>query len=355
MTQAMIHKLLLWYGQNKRALPWRDREPPSAYHTWVSEIMLQQTRAEAVKPYYGRFLAALPTIKDLAEADEDRLLKLWEGLGYYSRARNLKHAAQIIMREHNGVIPADPAVLLKLPGIGLYTAGAVASIAYGVPVPAVDGNVLRVCARLAADPSDIALDQTKRELSLRLLRAMPRDDPGGFNQAMMELGACVCLPKSPNCLKPPSSEGGQGRCFSSSEGGQGGCPLSEDCLAYAQGRTAEFPVKSPKKPRKIERRSLLILRFEDKLALRRRPPKGLLAGLWELPEAFGLPGEHILSHEPAGEAVHIFTHIEWHMTAERVTLRSPLPDENLTWVTQDELERDYALPSAFAGFRGEMF
>jgi A/G-specific adenine glycosylase len=296
--------------------------------------MLQQTRAEAVKGYYLRFLAALPTVQDLAAIDDDRLLKLWEGLGYYSRARNLKRAAQIIMREHNGVIPGEPETLLKLPGIGLYTAGAVASIAYGVPVPAVDGNVLRVCARLGAGPADIALDQTRRGGSARLLRVIPRDHPGEFNQAMMELGACVCLPGSPRCAD---------------------CPLAEDCLAHAQGRVSEFPVKSPKKPRKMEERQLLILRNEDKLALRKRPPKGLLAGLWELPEAFELPPALVLSREPAGQAVHIFTHIEWHMTAERVALSIALDAHDLVWVTQAQLARDYALPSAFAGFRGEMF
>jgi len=335
MTHGMIRKLLLWYERNKRALPWRDSESPSAYRTWVSEIMLQQTRAEAVKPYYNRFLAALPTIEALANVDDDRLLKLWEGLGYYTRARNLKRAAQIVVREHSGVLPSSPEELLKLPGIGLYTAGAIASIAYNIPVPAVDGNVLRVCARLAADPADIALDQTKRDVSARLLRAMPRDCPGAFNQALMELGACVCLPNGPpNCAA---------------------CPLAEDCLARAQGRTADYPVKSPKKPRRIEQRHLLILRFEDKLALRRRPSKGLLAGLWELPAAFDIPPALVLSREPAGQAVHIFTHIEWHMTAERVTLHSPLPGEDLTWVTQEQLRDDCALPSAFAAFRGEMF
>jgi len=334
MTPQMAKALLAWYEHNKRALPWRDRENPTAYGTWVSEIMLQQTRAEAVKAYYTRFMAALPSVGDLAGIDDDRLLKLWEGLGYYSRARNLKEAARMIMHEHNGVIPSDPAALLKLPGIGLYTAGAIASIAYGVPVPAVDGNVLRVCARLLADPADIALEQTKRELSARLLRAMPQDRPGDFNQALMELGACVCLPKSPRC---------------------GGCPLTGDCLAHAQGLETRLPVKSPKKPRKIEQRELLILRFGDRLALRRRPPKGLLAGLWELPEAFELPGALVLSREPAGQAVHIFTHIEWRMTAERVRLRGPIENAALVWVTQEQLERDYALPSAFAGFRGEMF
>jgi A/G-specific adenine glycosylase len=333
MTDVMTQTRLRWYERNKRDLPWRDG--PDAYHTWVSEIMLQQTRVEAVRGYYARFLAALPTVRDLANVDDDRLMKLWEGLGYYSRARNLKKAAQAITQEHGGVIPGDPAALLRLPGIGLYTAGAIASIAYGVPVPAVDGNVLRVCARLDADPADITLDQTKRDVSARLLRVLPRDDPGGFNQAMMELGACVCLPNgSPNCAA---------------------CPLAGDCLARAQGLTAELPVKSPKKPRRAEHRRLLILRFGDRLALRRRPPKGLLAGLWELPEAFDVPPALVISRQPAGQSVHIFTHIEWHMTAERVILRAPLPDEALVWVTREELEEGYALPSAFAGFRGEMF
>jgi len=333
MTHPMAQTLLRWYEQNKRDLPWRGS--PTAYHIWVSEIMLQQTRVEAVKGYYARFLAALPTVEALAAVDGDRLLKLWEGLGYYTRARNLKVAAQVIVREHDGALPASPEALLKLPGIGLYTAGAIASIAYGVPVPAVDGNVLRVCARLSADPTDIALDQTKRGVAARLLRIMPRDRPGDFNQALMELGACVCLPgNSPRC---------------------DACPLAADCLARAQGLIAGLPVKSPKRPRKVEQRRLLILRFEDTLALRRRPPKGLLAGLWELPAAFELPPEIILSRQPAGQAVHVFTHIEWRMTAERVVLRRPVEDGGLVWVTQEELARDYALPSAFAGFRGKMF
>jgi len=288
-----------------------------------------------VKGYFTRFVEALPSIKDLAEVDDDRLMKLWEGLGYYSRARNLKRAARVVVREHGGMLPSPPEELLKLPGIGLYTAGAIASIAFGVPVPAVDGNVLRVCARLAADPADIALDRTRRDVSARLLRIIPKDRPGDFNQALMELGACVCLPNGlPNC---------------------GCCPLADNCLAHAQGLVHELPMKSPKKPRRVEERRLLILRFEDKLALRRRPPKGLLAGLWELPEAFEISPELVLSRENAGRAVHVFTHIEWHMTAERVVLRGALEGHELVWVTREELERDYALPSAFAGFRGEMF
>ena len=344
---AMTEKLLTWYGQNKRDLPWRQndarRDEPNAYHTWVSEIMLQQTRVEAVKGYYARFLAALPTVEALAEVDDDRLMKLWEGLGYYSRARNLKRAAQVIVRDYGGVIPELPEELLKLPGVGLYTAGAIASIAYGAPVPAVDGNVLRVCARLYADFSDIALEQTKKAVALRLLREIQAWIERGeatelhrrwFNQALMELGACVCLPGTPKC---------------------GICPLRSDCLAFQQGLTGELPVKSRAKPRRIEERRLYILRFGDTLALRRRPPKGLLAGLWELPGAFALPPELIASREDAGRAVHVFTHVEWHMTAERIVLNTPIEIEGLVWVTKEAIERDYALPSAFGGFREEMF
>jgi len=333
MTEKQTQELLDWYDANKRDLPWRHE--PDAYHVWLSEIMLQQTRVEAVKGYYARFLAAFPTVADLAEADDERLLKAWEGLGYYSRVRNLKKAAQVIMHEHDGIIPASPEQLLKLPGIGLYTAGAIASIVYNLPVPAVDGNVLRLLARLQADHSDIALDQTKREFAARLLRVIPQDRPGDFNQALIELGACVCRPNGvPLC---------------------GICPLQENCIARLHSLTAELPVKSAKKPRKIAHRQLLILRFEDKLALRKRPSSGLLAGLWELPEAFVIPSELILFEEHAGTAVHIFTHIEWHMMVRKITLREELRGECLVWITQEELERDYALPSAFADFRKMMF
>ena len=333
MNNDQIQALIAWYDANKRDLPWR-REP-SAYHTWLSEIMLQQTRVEAVKGYYAHFLAALPTVADLAKADDERLLKLWEGLGYYSRVRNLKNAAQMIMRDFNGIIPSSPKELLKLPGIGLYTAGAIASIACGVPVPAVDGNVLRLLARLQADYADIALQQTKRDFAARLLRVIPRDRPGDFNQALIELGACVCRPNgAPLCDQ---------------------CPMRDDCLAYLHNLTAELPVKSAKKPRRIEHKQLLILRFEDQIALRKRPPKGLLADLWEPPEVFSIAPGLVLSDEDAGSAVHIFTHIEWHMTARKITLRGKIEDSSLVWVTREELEREYALPSAFAGFRKMMF
>ena len=332
MLQKLTDALLDWYSEHKRDLPWRG-EGISAYHTWISEIMLQQTRVEAVKGYYLRFIAALPEMRDLAAVDDDLLLKLWEGLGYYSRAKNLKKAAQIVMRDYGGTLPRDPAELLKLPGIGLYTAGAIASLRYGVAVPAVDGNVLRVLSRLEGNFDDIALERTKKSAAMRLLRVIPQDRPGEFNQALMELGATVCLPNGePKCAQ---------------------CPWVGDCTAQRQGLISQLPVKSAKKPRKIEEKHLLILRCENRVALRRRPEKGLLAGLWELPEAFDLPEGCVISSEDAGKAVHIFTHREWHMRATRVVLSVKL--EGFTWVTPEELLRDYALPSAFSYYKEKLF
>jgi A/G-specific adenine glycosylase len=310
--------------------------------------MLQQTRAEAVKEYYARFIAALPDVAALAAVEEDRLLKLWEGLGYYSRARNLQRAARMLMAEYGGVLPADPEALLRLPGVGLYTAGAVASIAYGVRIPAVDGNALRVCKRLDGSREDIALEPTKRATAARLLAVMPPERPGEFNQAMMDLGATICLP------------GAAARC--------GECPLAAGCAAQQQGIVAELPIKTPPRPRRVERRVVLLLRCEDHLALRQRPAKGLLAKLWELPNALWeetppaeqlwqplaktlqLTPASILAAELAGEAKHIFTHIEWHMQGFRLDLAEPPKNPTLVWATQKQLEEDYALPSAFAGF-----
>ena len=332
MLPELTEGLLDWYDEHKRELPWRGDEI-SAYHTWISEIMLQQTRVEAVKGYYLRFIATLPEIRDLAAVDDDLLLKLWEGLGYYTRAKNLKKAAQIVMRDYDGALPRDPAALLRLPGIGLYTAGAIASISYGAAVPAVDGNVLRVLARLEGNFDDIALERTKKSAAARLLRVIPQEQPGEFNQALMELGATVCLPNGePKCAQ---------------------CPWAGDCAALQQGLTAQLPVKSAKKPRKIETKHLFILRCEDRIALRRRPEKGLLAGLWELPEAFDLPESCVLSTEDAGQAVHIFTHKEWHMRATRAVLSVKL--EGFTWVTQEALLCDYALPSAFSYYKEKLF
>ncbi|MDR2526181.1 MAG: A/G-specific adenine glycosylase [Oscillospiraceae bacterium] len=344
MNEALARLLLAWYDANGRSLPWRGAG--DAYCVWVSEVMLQQTRAEAVKAYYERFLAALPTVQALADVDEDKLFKLWEGLGYYSRARNLRRAARMVTDAYGGVIPAAPEDLLRLPGVGLYTAGAVASIAYNVCIPAVDGNALRVCKRLEADCADITLEQTKKATAARLLAVMPQDRPGAFNQAMMDLGAMICLP------------GGAARC--------GECPLAQGCAALAQGTVAELPVKSAARPRKLEGRVVLRLECEDRVALRKRPGKGLLAGLWEFPNAIAVAGEEppwlpLLTSLGAareqvavaafmGEAKHIFTHIEWHMQGWRLELARIIENPALVWATRRELQATYALPSALSAF-----
>jgi A/G-specific adenine glycosylase len=334
--------LLQWFDYNARILPWREH--PSPYEVWISEIMLQQTRVEAVKGYFDRFIEALPDLKSLAEVSEERLLKLWEGLGYYSRARNLKKAAQMVLKEHNGELPAAYEQLLKLPGIGPYTAGAIASIAFGIAVPAVDGNVLRVAKRLSGSYDDIAKESVRKELQKELAAIMPEDRPGDFNQALMELGATVCLPNGkPLCEK---------------------CPLMHMCRAFREDIAAELPVKSGKKERRIEERTVLLLEYEDKLGIRRRPDKGLLAGLWELPAlAEYLTAEELHTRlrewdmkpdsiEVVGKAKHIFTHIEWHMLAYRVKLKELTQAEQaeLTWASRQELKEKYTLPNAFQKF-----
>ena len=219
--------LLPWYRENHRCLPWRETKEP--YHIWLSEIMLQQTRVEAVKGYYARFLAALPTVEALANCDDDALHKLWEGLGYYSRVRNLKKAAQVIQERYNGQFPREYDAVLALPGIGEYTAGAVCSIAFDLPVPAVDGNVLRVFSRLTDDPSPIDLPAVKASVRERLAAIYPKE-AGDFTQALMELGATVCGPnRKPEC---------------------GSCPCRKICLGYQHGTAETLPVKSPKRERR---------------------------------------------------------------------------------------------------------
>ncbi len=327
-----IQPLTDWYKHNARDLPWRKTQ--SAYAVWISEIMLQQTRVAAVIPYYERFIAALPDIASLAAADDDRLHKLWEGLGYYSRARNLKRAAAEIIDRFGGEMPQTYEELLTLPGIGEYTAGAIASIAFGEAVPAVDGNVLRVWARLHADERDIRNPALKKEVRASLLPQIPKENAGVFNAALMELGAMICLPNgAPKCDD---------------------CPVKPFCEAYRQGRTAELPVVGAKKARRIERKTVFALSTEQGLLGYRRPNTGLLAGLWQLPEigrelsdaeaAIWL-GEHHL--RPTGEIrfyerKHIFTHIEWHMRvcAANVAMET-LPEG---WVILDE---SHALPTAY--------
>ena len=328
--------LLSWYERNKRLLPWR--EEPEPYRVWISEIMLQQTRVEAVKPYFARFMAVLPDIEALARVEEETLLKLWEGLGYYNRARNLQKAAVRIMEEFGGHMPDSYEKILSLPGIGSYTAGAVSSIAFGIAEPAVDGNVLRVLARLFNDSEEINRDSVKKKAEQLIREQMPKDRPGDYNQALIELGAIVCLPN------------GKPLC--------GSCPLNFLCLARREGTEELLPVKAAKKPRKIEERTVFLLEWEDRTAIRQRSSKGLLASLYEFPnvlghvkreelsEALEVGEEEILSAEPLPSSVHIFSHVEWHMIGYRVKLSRVHPGRYRMVRTEEILEK-YPLPNAF--------
>ena len=346
MLPGIIHPLLAWYRAqaDERALPWR--EAPVPYHVWLSEIMLQQTRASAAIPYYARFLAALPDIAALAAADDEQLMKLWQGLGYYSRARNLKKAAEIIVAEYGGALPHDFNALLKLPGIGRYTGSAIGSIAFGLPLPAVDGNVLRVVSRLLMSAADVASPATRSAIEQALAPHYPSGKAAGeLNQAFMDLGATICLPHgAPHCAR---------------------CPLEGLCLAHAEGREQELPVKSAAKKRRIEKMTVLCLHQGNCLAIRKRPAKGLLAGLWELPHVSGHPtkkalltylGEQGLSAERIErlpDARHIFSHIEWNMRGWAITLgdeTSHVAEGNgaLVWASRQDLAERYSIPSAFS-------
>ncbi|MBR3551891.1 MAG: A/G-specific adenine glycosylase [Clostridia bacterium] len=328
--------LLSWYRESARDLPWRrDRDP---YHVWVSEIMLQQTRVEAVVRYYERFLAALPTLHDLAAVPEDALLKLWEGLGYYSRARNLKKAAEVIVSQYGGVFPAQYDDIRALPGIGPYTAGAIASICFDAPTPAVDGNVLRVIARLTALESAVDSDRVKRAVNAALLPLYAEGNRALVTQALMELGACVCVPNgAPHCER---------------------CPWQAHCKAHAATAWAKYPVREQKKARRVQNMTVLLLNCGERYAIEKRPGRGLLAGLWQFPNRTAdapdpqnaLDFASALGVQPTDlqmqtSYVHIFTHIEWHVTAFLIACRETAP--GLTWVTKAQLEGDYALPSAF--------
>ena len=344
-----------WYAADARPLPWR--ESPTPYHVWLSEIMLQQTRIEAVIPYYERFLQELPDIAALAAVEDEKLMKLWEGLGYYSRARNLKRAASAVMTEHGGELPRTAAELRTLPGIGPYTAGAIASIAYGEPAPAVDGNVLRVVTRLLADPSDIMQNTTRERVTALLRQTYPAAGDGcrQLTQAWMELGERVCIPNgTPHCES---------------------CPLAALCRAHDAGEEETYPTRTAKKPRRIEQKTVLLLFCGDRFAVRRRPDAGLLAGLWEFPNLDGDADENAVRAylstlgleagmiTPTAPAKHIFTHIEWHMRGYTVDCRPQsngiaqdealLPTADLApfrWVTAAQWRDEYAAPTAFRAF-----
>ncbi|MBR4889470.1 MAG: A/G-specific adenine glycosylase, partial [Clostridia bacterium] len=283
--------LINWYEQNKRDLPWRRHK--DAYAIWVSEIMLQQTRVEAAIPYYERFLAALPNIVALANAPEEQLLKLWEGLGYYSRVRNMQKAAKICMELHNGCLPEEPEELQKLPGIGRYTAGAIASMAYGKQVCSVDGNLCRVYARLYNLEDDMMTDAAKRKVE-NIIQQDMAEDMGSMNQALMDIGAGICLP------------GEKAKC--------GLCPLQNRCEAYKTGRVAELPLRKKAAARRVEEKTVVICRRNGQVLLHRRPDSGLLAGLIEFPLFEGhLPPEHFPNSAPLKKHKHVFSHLEWHL------------------------------------------
>lgn len=339
---AMFEALIPWYEAHKRELPWRqDKEP---YHVWLSEIMLQQTRVEAVKEYYRRFLTTLPTIADLAEAPEEQILKLWEGLGYYNRVRNLQKAAQTICADYAGVFPSEYAQIRSLSGIGDYTAGAIASICFDAPTPAVDGNVLRVYSRLLADDANIDLQTTKKRITRKLQETYPRKNPGIATQALMELGATVCVPN------------GAPRCDV--------CPVAEICQAREQDTWGNLPVRSEKKKRKIVDKTVFILLTEDTVALHKRSASGLLAGMWEFPNVdVKLDKQEAVTQvtgwqtEPVDllmqtSYTHIFSHVEWHMTAYYIRCRKT--NKKWKWVTKESLDETYALPSAFRPFREQI-
>lgn len=338
--------LLTWYDKNRRILPWR--EMPTPYRVWVSEIMLQQTRVEAVKPYFQRFMEALPDIRALAEVKEETLLKLWEGLGYYNRARNLQKAAIQIQRDYGGEMPDTYEELLKLTGIGSYTAGAIASIAFGRPVPAVDGNVLRVMSRLRQDGRLIDDAKVKAAVERDLKEIMPPDRPGDFNQAMMEIGACVCIPNgTPLCAD---------------------CPLAGLCMSRLAGTQQDYPKKQAKKARQIEERTILIVRDENKAAIRKRAGRGLLAGMYEFPSLEGFrtaqevaeylvgSGLKPLRIQPLEDAKHIFTHREWHMKGYMVRVDELEPRQpqgaaaDWLYIEPDETKDKYPIPSAFSAY-----
>ena len=338
--------LLKWYDSNRRILPWREDATP--YRVWVSEIMLQQTRVEAVKPYFERFMTRLPDIESLAYASEEELLKLWEGLGYYNRVRNLQKAAVQIMEEYGGVMPDSYEELMKLKGIGSYTAGAVSSIAYGKANPAVDGNVLRVISRIRKDERLISDGKVKQAVEADVRNVMPKDRPGDFNQALMEIGACVCIPNgAPHCDE---------------------CPLSKLCMAHADGTETEYPKKESAKKRTIEEKTIIVIRDAEKTVLRKRAGKGLLAGMYEFPSLEGYrtaeqvteylagSGLKVIRILPLEDAKHIFTHKEWHMKGYMVRVDELEPRHNSTeladwlYIEPEETREKYPIPAAFAAY-----
>ena len=337
-----VEPLLNWYRKNRRELPWR--EDISAYRVWVSEVMLQQTRAQAVIPYYERFLKALPDIRALAEAEEDRLLKLWEGLGYYNRVRNMQKAARQIMADYGGEFPHTYEDIRSLSGIGDYMAGAIGSFVFGIPKPAVDGNVLRVAARLLASYDDIMKASVRSKIGTAVEAVIPADDAADFNQGLIELGATVCVPN------------GEPRCEI--------CPLSNLCKAKENGIERELPVRAKAKARRIEKRTILVFQDINTVALRKRPAKGLLAGLYELPNVSGhLTLDEVIDYSKSiglapirvhklDSAKHIFSHVEWQMIGYEVVVDAleEKCSEAMIFAEKAAIVEQYPIPTAFEEF-----
>ena len=336
--QEIVEPLLEWYQKNRRELPWRKDN--DAYHVWISEIMLQQTRIESVINYYNRFMRELPTVESLSKISEEKLLKLWEGLGYYSRARNLKKAAELIVNEYNGQMPASYVELLKLPGVGEYTAGAIASICYNEKVTAVDGNVLRVISRVIGSKKNVLLPETKKEIEVMLKEITPKES-GNFNEGLMELGELICLPNGvPVCEK---------------------CPIRHYCKAYRENLTSEIPVRIKKVKRKKEEKTVFVLiTNNNEIAIEKRAEKGLLSGMYQLPniEGFYTPEElkkiiakwqlQAADIRFIKEEKHIFTHIDWYMKGYFVKVEKK--NRQFLWVSPQELTEKYPLPTAFQKF-----
>ena len=333
---SVVDELLIWYEQQKRNLPWRNDINP--YHVWISEIMLQQTRIEAVIPYYERFMKELPIISSLASVDEDFLMKLWEGLGYYNRARNLKKAAIKIMNEYDGIFPNTYSEIIKLPGIGEYTASAISSICFGEKQVTVDGNVMRVFTRFYNDSSNISKNNTKKKIHDKLLSILPVD-VGNFNQALMELGEVVCIPNGiPKCND---------------------CPLRRSCQSYKNSNYFLYPVKDDKKVKEEIEMTILLLIWKNKVFVRKRKQAGLLHGLYEFPNIVGSKSmseiEKLSSQFGDVDSVkksicytHVFTHKKWNMQAYFVFLESV--NCRSLFYSVSNIEKNFALPTAFSPF-----
>lgn len=338
MMIGMKNELVMWYRIHQKQYPWRNTNDP--YDVWISEIMLQQTRIEAVIPKFLEFKKAFPNVQALASAQLDEVYRVWQGLGYYSRALNLHRAAKVIVEQYHGQLPTHHQQLLVLPGIGPYTAGAIGSIAFDLPTPAVDGNVLRVICRIYGIYDDVRLPSTRHVVEERLKPwyQMDSQENGDITQGLMEVGQSLCLPKGkPHCQQ---------------------CPFQEHCVTAKHDLYQEIPYRSKNAQRKVEQRTILLLQYHDEVVLQKRPQRGLLAGLYEfinLNQAYSIkqiemmyPLANVLS---LPFAKHIFTHKEWHMTMYRVQLqqRIPLLDTQI-WVKVNELEQ-YAIPSAFDGMK----